>query len=265
MLTHSVNMDVLQREYSLVKDEVGDRCQVLFGNYLKISTYQRACIEIASHTYLCTLQVKFTDIQVFSSALATTIADEYYRVYPYLCQAVTNYVRDITNLRKQCYLALTDVPMRLNIWELKPSKKGSLIRISAHVVRTGDVQPELVLGTFDCMQCGTEIRNVEQEFKYTHPKKCSNPLCDNRRKFELNIEKSTFVDFQRVTVQETQTESSRGRVLRGIEVILRHEIVDAVLPGGVYDFIGTLIVIPNVGSIQLPGAKVSLYYFLNKI
>ena len=34
------------------------------------------------------------------------------------------------------------------------------------VTRTGDVRPELVNGTFLCLECRAEIRNVVQQFKY---------------------------------------------------------------------------------------------------
>ena len=49
--------------------------------------------------------------------------------------------------------------------ELTTTKIGTLVRISGQVVRTHPVHPELVLGTFMCMDCQTEIRDVEQQFK----------------------------------------------------------------------------------------------------
>ena len=51
--------------------------------------------------------------------------------------------------------------------ELKAAKVGSLLHISGHVVRTHPVHPELVSGTFVCMDCRTVIKEVEQQFKYT--------------------------------------------------------------------------------------------------
>ena len=38
--------------------------------------------------------------------------------------------------------------------------------ISGQVVRTHPVHPELVNGTFICMDCQTVIKDVEQQFKY---------------------------------------------------------------------------------------------------
>jgi DNA replicative helicase MCM subunit Mcm2 (Cdc46/Mcm family) len=51
--------------------------------------------------------------------------------------------------------------------ELSTAKIGSLIRITAQVTRTHPVHPELVNGTFICLDCQTIIKNVLQQFKYT--------------------------------------------------------------------------------------------------
>lgn len=72
------------------------------------------------------------------------------------------------------------------------------MRISGQVVRTHPVHPELVSGTFLCLDCQTVIKEVEQQFKYTQPNICRNPVCANRRRFLLDTNKSRFVDFQKV-------------------------------------------------------------------
>ncbi|XP_037882194.1 DNA replication licensing factor Mcm6 isoform X2 [Glossina fuscipes] len=106
-----------------------------------------------------------------------------------------------------------------------------------------------------CLDCQTEIRNVEQQFKFTNPSICRNPVCSNRRRFMLDVEKSLFVDFQKVRIQETQSELPRGCIPRSVEIILRSEIVETVQAGDRYDFTGTLIVVPDVGVLNMPGAK----------
>lgn len=207
-----------------------------------------------------TLEVNFDDVERYNQNLATTIIEEYYRIYPFLCQAVSNYAKDRTELKKEkeCFVSFTDVPTRQKVRELTTSKIGSLIRISGQVVRTHPVHPELVSGTFVCLDCQTEVRDVEQQFKFTNPTICRNPVCSNRRKFMLETDKSKFIDFQKVRIQETQAELPRGCIPRSVEVILRNEIVETVQAGDRYDFTGTLIVVPDVASIQLPGAKADL-------
>lgn len=89
------------------------------------------------------------------------------RTYPFLCQAVCNFVKDIGQMEKskECYVSFADVPARHNLRDLNTSRLGTLSRISGQVVRTHPVHPELVLGTFICMDCNAYIKNVEQQFK----------------------------------------------------------------------------------------------------
>ena len=51
--------------------------------------------------------------------------------------------------------------------ELTTAKIGTLLKITGQVVRTHPVHPELVTGTFICLDCQTVIKDVEQQFKYT--------------------------------------------------------------------------------------------------
>ena len=134
-------------------------------------------------------------------------------------------------------------------------KIGSLTKITGQVVRTHPVHPELVSGTFQCLDCQTMVQGVEQQFKYTQPSICMNPMCNNRSRFMLDLNKSRFVDFQKVRIQEVQAELPRGCIPRSVDIILRAEAVETAQPGDRCEFVGSLIVVPDVGAINLPGAQ----------
>ena len=74
----------------------------------------------------------------------------------------------------------------------------------------------------------------------------------------LDVNKSKFVDFQKVRIQETQAELPRGSIPRSVEVILRAEAVEMAQAGDKCDLTGTLIVVPDVSSISLPGMLLTL-------
>lgn len=253
-----------------VRDEVGIRCQKLFQDFLEgykeqnELKYDKFAIELLKPE-LSTLEVSFDDVEKFNQNLATTIIEEYYRIYPFLNLAIHNFVLGFADhgdksaiQNKEFYVSFVDVPTSHKVRELTTAKIGTLIRISGQIVRTHPVHPELVSGTFVCLECQTVIKNVEQQFKYTLPTICRNPVCGNRRKFMLDTDKSVFVDFQKIRVQETQAELPRGCIPRALEVILRAEVVESVQAGDRYDFTGTLIVVPDVGSLSFPGAKAEL-------
>ncbi|XP_065350036.1 DNA replication licensing factor Mcm6 [Cloeon dipterum] len=258
-------MDVaeIQAGPNRVKDTVGVRVQELFQDFLKAFKedgevkYLNPAKEL-KNLEKSTLEVNFEDVDAFNQILATTISEEYYRVYPYLCLAVTHFAQDhaeVDTANKELYVSFVGVTTRFKLRELSTAKIGSLLKLTGQVVRTHPIHPELVLGTFVCMECQTVIKNVEQQFKYTIPTICRNPVCNNRRKFLLEIDKSKFVDFQKVRIQEIQAELPRGCIPRSIDVVLRAEAVESVQPGDRVDFTGTLIVVPDVGSISLPGVR----------
>ncbi|XP_073532721.1 maternal DNA replication licensing factor mcm6 [Phyllobates terribilis] len=246
-----------------VKDELSDKCQKLFLEFLEEckkkdggNLYVSAAEELI-RPERNTLVVNFTDIEYYNQQLSTAIQEEYYRVYPHLCRAVRNFVRQIGNvpIGKEFYVAFSDFPSRQKIRELSSLKIGTLLRISGQVVRTHPVHPELVSGTFLCMDCQSVIKDVEQQFKYTQPTICKNPVCANRRRFTLDANKSRFVDFQKVRIQETQAELPRGAIPRSVEVILRAEAVETAMAGDRCDFTGTLIVVPDVSALSVGDAR----------
>uniref|UniRef100_A0A670Z2R2 DNA replication licensing factor MCM6 n=1 Tax=Pseudonaja textilis TaxID=8673 RepID=A0A670Z2R2_PSETE len=204
-----------------------------------------------------TLTVSFQDLEQFNQKLATTIQEEFYRVYPFLCRAVKTFAKDHRNVppNKDFYVAFQDLPTRNKIREMTSARIGSLMRISGQVVRTHPVHPELVSGTFLCLDCQTVIKDVEQQFKYTQPNICRNPVCANRKRFLLDTNRSRFVDFQKVRIQETQAELPRGSIPRSVEVILRAEAVESAQAGDKCDFTGCLIVVPDVSQLSTPGVR----------
>lgn len=115
--------------------------------------------------------------------------------------------------------------------DLKTAKIGKLLSIKGTVTRTTEVRPELILGSFRCMNCNAMIYDVQQNFIFTEPKRCSNPGCDNRIKWKHLKEESTFSDWQKVRVQENSSDIPTGSMPRSIDVVLRNEIVDSAKPG----------------------------------
>lgn len=125
---------------------------------------------------------------------------------------------------------------------------GQLVTLSGTVTRTSEVRPELLFGVFTCLECSTLSAPIEQQFRYTEPVVCQNPMCKNRTKWQLDMQASTFVDWQRLRVQENAHEIPSGSIPRCIDVILRGDCVEAAKPGDRCNFTGCLIVVPDVSK-----------------
>jgi DNA replication licensing factor MCM6 len=156
-------------------------------------------------------------------------------------------------------LAFYNLPLVSRLRQLRTNQIGHLLSISGTVTRTSEVRPELSVATFICEVCNTVVPNIEQTFRYTEPTQCPNLTCGNRQGWRLDIRQSTFVDWQKVRIQENSSEIPTGSMPRTMDVILRGEMVDRAKAGEKCIFTGTLIVIPDVSQFRVPGVKVTTH------
>ena len=152
-------------------------------------------------------------------------------------------------------LAFYNLPLVSRLRQLRTAQIGKLLSVSGTVTRTSEIRPELSLGHFICEACKSVIPNVEQTFRYTEPSECPNKMCGNTSGWRLDIGKSTFVDWQKVKLQESSHEIPTGSMPRTMDIILRGEMVDRVKAGERCVFTGTLIVVPDISQLGLPGVR----------
>merc|ERR1719454_978266 len=147
-----------------------------------------------------------------------------------------------------------DLPTFSGLRELKTEKLGYLLTMSGTVTRTTEVNPELLVGTFQCNECMREISGVEQQFKVTEPAICPSRNCVNRTNWTLLGESRTtrWGDWQRIRLQENENEVPAGSMPRSMDVIVRDEMTERCKPGDKILVTGCLIVVPEVPSLMSP-------------
>ena len=150
-------------------------------------------------------------------------------------------------------MAFYNLPHVEKIRGVRTSKIGRLISISGTVTRTSEVRPELFYGHFICRKCGSVHPAVEQQFQYTEPPVCKNPQCTKSNNFQLVVEKSFFIDWQRLRVQENADEIPAGSMPRCVEVICRNEIVEIAKAGDKVILTGTVAVLPDTSGLARAG------------
>lgn len=212
-----------------------------------------------------TLYVDYEHMIRFNADLIV-LAEEFYRFEPYLRKCVDEFVakhlmKDETAAAplielsaRNYWLSIFNLPTVRKLRDLRSNQIGELSSISGTVTRTSEVRPELMLGTFVCMECDDLFENVEQQFRYTEPPMCQ--ACENKKDWKLDVEKSTFVDWQRVRLQENAQEIPAGSMPRTMDVILRNDNVESAKAGDKVIITGTLIVIPDAVSLAGAGEKV---------
>ncbi|KAI3919667.1 hypothetical protein MKW92_015072 [Papaver armeniacum] len=236
-------------------DEKAVRVENIFLEFLKsfkvdtnaAEPYYVSEIEEMKAKESTTMFIDFSHVMRYNDILQTAISEEYLRFEPYLKNSCKRFVMEQRptfiaddNPNKDINILCGDLLHSLNVLkngrlrELSTAEIGKLVSITGVVTRTSEVRPELLQGTFKCLDCGGVVKNVDQQFKYTEPIICVNPTCSNRARWVLIRQDSKFADWQRVRMQETSKEIPAGSLPRSLDVILRHEIVEHARAGDTF-------------------------------
>lgn len=217
-----------------------------------------------------TIHVNFQHVVDADYELAEAIELEFYRFEPFLRGALHEIVRMdnayyVENnekgqgLQRELFVAFYAFPRLDRVRSMRSDRIGRLMAISGTVTRTSEVRPELLYGTFLCGKCSTTHTNIEQQYQFTQPPRCKDEKCSSHN-FDLQLSTSTFVDWQRLRVQENADEIPAGSMPRCIDVICRNEVVEQAKAGDRVIFTGSVAVIPdskNVGETTMMGGKSS--------
>jgi replicative DNA helicase Mcm len=111
------------------------------------------------------------------------------------------------------------------------------------MMRASEVKPLLVTATFQCRVCFTETVQEQEEGRYTEPAQCK--ICEKKTPMKLMLEKSRFIDWQKVRIQERPEELPAGQMPRSVDAVLMGDIVDISRPGDMVKITGLLKTTPD--------------------
>ncbi len=193
------------------------------------------------------LYVDFTDLYYYDTVLANTLRrrpDEALRAFN---SALTNAVRqidpDYAEDKGEFFVRIRGLPESLPIRGLRSEYLNKLIMIDGILVRATPVKEKMVKALFKHYhpECGAEFYWPEEgEIKDTvePPPLC--PVCQRPGNIRLIPEKSLYIDWQRVVIQEKPEEIPPGQIPRSISVTLTRDLVDLARPGDRVYVVGVL-------------------------
>lgn len=216
-----------------------------------------------------TLYVDHSHIREYSADLASAVEDEFFRFEAVLRDRVAQFVARHSNKEgdsnaigndsenngkpRQYWVSVYNLPHVRKLRDLRSKHVGGLAAISGTITRTSEVRPELLVGVFACGECGEKHPDIEQQFRYTEPPMCQQ--CNNKQEWKLDVEKSTFVDWQRLRLQENAGEIPPGSMPRTLDVIVRNDNVESAKAGDKVVLSGSLIVLPDAASLARAGDR----------
>ncbi len=124
------------------------------------------------------------------------------------------------------------------IREIRESDLNRFIAVDGIVRRVTEVRPQIRDAVFECVACRTEFHETQDETSlvFREPLECpeSQGGCgktQGRTRFRLVAERSTYVDAQRIEVQEHPESLKHGAHPQGLTVLLTEDLAGRLLPG----------------------------------
>jgi len=201
------------------------------------------------------LIVDFDDLVVFDEALAEKVIEE-----PAITlKAASEALREVMKIENteyaskipEFFVRVRKLPesLKVPVRRIRAVHLGRLIAVEGIVTKISPVKQLLKEAVFRCKECGEEVVVPQKGEGLEKPATC--PACGNeggkkkKSDFELVLEKSKFVDWQKFVLQERPEELPSGQLPRSIEVVATYDLVDVVRPGDRAIVTGVLAVTPE--------------------
>ncbi|MHA1786518.1 MAG: minichromosome maintenance protein MCM [Candidatus Helarchaeota archaeon] len=193
------------------------------------------------------LIIDFNDLFSFDPSIARKLINEPDLIIAQASEAILNVLKKVdedyynTNPEITPRFFNIDKDFHVELRGIRAEHIGRLICVSAIINSTGVVKPQIVLAAFECNDCG-HIQFIEQEItelRLIKPNKCEIDTCSGKQ-FKLNIEKSVFIDRQKIRAQEKPEELPAGQLPRSVNAILLKDLVDMARPGDRVKIIGIM-------------------------
>lgn len=217
------------------------------------------------------LQIDYEDLLRFDPKLVSILENSPDDALQAFSKAVKKLVEsldpDYAAAVRRFYPRLTGWKMRLSIRELGSQHVGKLVMVDGIVVKMTTKKERMIKAVYLHVLPTGESHEFEwppgeEELKDESDKPTYCPICAEnildaegrgrgRGVFKLVPEKSVFIDWQKITVQEKPEDVPAGTIPRSVDVILSEDLVDTVRPGDRVSVIG----VPKLLSMGSPKRK----------
>jgi replicative DNA helicase Mcm len=196
------------------------------------------------------LLIDFDDLLSFNSDLAAMLMDSPRSVVEKASMAIMDVMRvqnpGYAERVKSLHARFRHLPQATSIRHVRSHLFGRLVAVEGILTRASSVKHRLVEALFKCRKCEETIKVPQVERYLTQPSRCPNPDCSTKTgPFDLVLEESTLIDWQRLTIQEKPEELPPGQLPRSMEAVATEDLVDAVRPGDRVVAVGILEPLPE--------------------
>jgi replicative DNA helicase Mcm len=180
------------------------------------------------------LYVDYWTVDKADSKLADILVSQPYKAFFNAEEALRNV--DVVSEGKQSLhfrvnnLADTN---KINIRKIRANHLGKLAAVEGLVKKRTEVRPKLQVGAFQCQKCGAVIRIEQEEDILKEPSECHEDQggCGRVSSFKLLTSLSSFIDSQKIEIQESPEGLRGGAQPERISIYLEDDLVGEIAPG----------------------------------
>lgn len=132
-----------------------------------------------------------------------------------------------------------------NVEGIRVADQKTLVQFDGMAQQATEVMAKMLIGAYECRACGNTV-HVEQTdpINEQQPNGCGQ--CEKRSKFDLNKDKSTFVDAQKVTVQDLFDRVPNDKEPGQVQVWLEGDLAGEVKAGQMVRVVGIIDSEPRI-------------------
>jgi len=202
-------------------------------------------------------EVEFSAIDRFNPDIARYLLDRPTEVIEAAERAVQEVIPPEKKGRAPIHVRVMDLPedARVEIRKIRAEHLGKLLSVQGLVRKATEVRPRLVNAKFQCMRCGRYIQLEQDGLQYREPLECPQDQGGCGRaagstRFKLIIEESSFVDTQKIEVQESPEGLRGGAEPQRLTAYADDDITGQIFPGDRVILSGILKSVQKSGNQQ---------------
>ena len=219
-------------EYSL--EELIARWEEFFGEI----GLESAIISLADrYPEERSLKVRFEDLNRFDTDMSIHLLRAPLSVLAAGEEAVRRIVPP-TEEAVEVHLRVTGLPRdsRVQIRDLRAKHLGRFIAVEGLVRKATEVRPMVVDATFQCLRCGTVIKEPQEGQAFREPLECYEDQGGCKRsasatKFKLLGEASRYLDTQKIEIQEAPEGLRGGEEPQRLSGFMEDDLTGQITPG----------------------------------
>jgi DNA replication licensing factor MCM2 len=190
------------------------------------------------------LEIDYAHLCATNATIAFFLTNAPAQILPFFDQVAMEVVlsgfENYDKIYEDIHVRIANLPSVETLRDLRQIHLNTLIRVAGVVTKRTAVYPQLRTVWYLCTKCGASTgpytQDADTEIKIS---KC--PNCQSKGPFVLDSAETLYVNYQRLTLQESPGSVPAGRLPRYREVIVLADLVDCARPGEEIEVTGVYV------------------------